>query len=195
MSYIWDFGERWCDGRRTDNGLHWCRSPDKLTTFNTSVSESCRWCYVNTKSFSTWESRWTVRAWTCSRNYVLKGNGDAFKSYADTFLYFYLWGVQYKTTLKDFNTSFITISLLTILHNTDVYHLFAFVAISKVTTSRLPPCCFGRWFTEFLEAKASYSCWIWPTLLHVKLVYPFYFRIFGSTRIYPLWSSRWKPLN
>ena len=23
-------------------------------------------------------------------------------------------------------------------------HLFAFVAISKVTTSRLPPCCFGR---------------------------------------------------
>ena len=61
-------------------------------------------------------------------------------------------------------------------------HLFAFVAISKVTTSRLPPSCFGCLFTAFLEAKATYSCWVWPILLHVKLGYPFYFRIFG---VYP----------
>ena len=61
-------------------------------------------------------------------------------------------------------------------------HLFAFVAISKVTTSRMPPCCFGRLFTAFLEAKANYSCRVWPILLHVKLAYPFYLRIFG---VYP----------
>ena len=64
-----DFGERWCDGLKADKVLRWCRSPDKPLTLNISVSESCRWCSVNIKSFSTWAGRPTL--WT-KRNSVLE---------------------------------------------------------------------------------------------------------------------------
>ena len=57
--------------------------------------------------------------------------------------------------------------------------LFAFVAVSKVTTSWLPPRCFDRNFTTFLEVKATYCCQYLPIFLLAKLAYLLNFKILG----------------
>ena len=46
--------------------------------------------------------------------------------------------------------SYTNIALMLVRLPFKLKHLLAFVAISKVKTLRLPPCCFGRLFTAFL---------------------------------------------